>query len=77
MIISVWAILNSAPSLRQSLELAEYSTVQNALNHLGLTEHLQIEGQVITILVNGREAVPDTVLADNDRLLLLQAMTGG
>lgn len=77
MIITVKSYMNSADSLRGSLELADEARAEDALKALDLMEHTDIKGETILLLVNGQSADLQTPLKDGDELLILQSMAGG
>lgn len=77
MIITVKSYMNSADSLRGSLELADDARAEDALKALDLMEHTDIKGETILLLVNGQSADLQTPLKDGDELLILQSMAGG
>lgn len=77
MIITVKSYLNTADSYRGELELPDGSTVGNALDALGLLDHIDIDSQTLIILLNGQNADIKTSLVKGDKLHLLQSMAGG
>lgn len=77
MIITIKSYMNSADSLRGSLELADDARAEDALKALDLMEHTDIKGETILLLVNGQSADLQTPLQHGDELLILQSMAGG
>jgi len=58
---------------RVVLDLPEKATVADALSELGIGQ----KGESILLVVNGRIVKRDHILADNDELRLIPAVSGG